>query len=522
MFKGFRQIALLTVISRILGMVRDMTFAFFFGAGGLMDSWVIAFMIPNLARRLFGEGAASSSLIPVYTEELHKDPAAAARLARTVISVVFVVLAGMVILGEVVIWAWLSFFSKLDSTELVLSLTAVMLPYMIIICVVAIVGGVLNSHRHFAAPAFAPVVLNVFIIASLFFGGWVLSLRPQGQLFFVAVAVLVAGSVQLLIQLVPLKASGVALKPGWEVRSEAFKKIVFLMGPMIIGLTATQINTLSDILIGRGFSGSEDKGAEFLFFGKEILYPMWDGAVSRLFYAQRLYQFPLGVFGISLATAIFPVMSADAARKDIASLCQTIARGIKGAVFVALPATLGLILVRKELIAILFERGRFSPEDTILTAAVLAFYSAGLCGFFMQQLAARAFYSLKDSKVPTRSAIVAVIVNVILNLVLIWPLGAAGLALSTAVCSYIQVAILLGSLERRLGKGIFDRFQEEMLKIVFAAAVMFCAGYASLRLAADLPSIVRLAICVIVSAGVYMIAAKSIRIESLSLLHKRK
>jgi putative peptidoglycan lipid II flippase len=201
MVKGFRQIALLTAFSRVLGLVRDMAFSYFLGASGVMDAWVIGFKIPNLARRLFGEGAASASIIPVYSEELQRDPRQANRLACTVVTVVFLILAGIVLVGELGVWGYYTFFAAHQSTKLMLALTGIMLPYMILICTVAILGGVLNSHRHFAAPAAAPIVLNIFIIASLCFTGWILVIAPSRQVFIVAAAVMTAKSTLLQMTL---------------------------------------------------------------------------------------------------------------------------------------------------------------------------------------------------------------------------------------------------------------------------------------------------------------------------------
>ncbi len=488
-----------------------------------MDTWVIAFLIPNLARRLFGEGAASSSFIPVYTEQLQKDRKQATRLACTVVTVIFVVLAVVVLLGEGVIWGYYWFFSDYAETNLKLALSGIMLPYMIMICVVAILAGVLNAHRHFALPAAAPIVLNIFLIATLCFSGWVLRVEPRRQIFFLAFAVLLAGIVQMAIQVPALRARGISIKPAWAVQSEAFRKIIILMGPMIIGLTATQLNTLADVFIATLFSGSAEKGPFFLWFGQQINYPLWEGAVSQLFYSQRLYQLPLGVLGISLATAIFPVMSSDAAKKDFTALSKTISRGIRGAVFIALPATAGLLLVRGILVPIIFERGRFTSEDTALTVGVLGFYSLGLCGFFMQQIITRAFYSVQDSKTPMRSAIIAVCVNVILNLTLIWFMGTAGLALSTAICSYLQVVILALVLRRRFGHSILDGLSATLVKTLVATIVMWLIGAGLMRLMANLPEttwfdVLRLAVVVPSAAGVYLLAARFLRIEMLSLL----
>lgn len=527
MIQGFRQIASLTAISRVFGMLRDMAFAYFLGAAGLMDGWVIAFKIPNLARRLFGEGAASSSLIPIYSEQLQKDPEASKKLACTVVSVVFILLAGIVLLGEGIIWGYYRFFSILPSTDLKLTLSGIMLPYTIMICVVAILAGILNAHRHFAMPAAAPIVLNIFIISSLCLGGWGLGLQPGNLVFVVAAAVLVAGLVQLFMQLQPLRRRGIYIRPAWQVRSEAFKKIIFLMGPMILGLTATQINTLADDFIALWFSGSQEKGEILSLLGREIRYPMWEGAVSHLFYSQRLYQFPLGILGISLATAIFPVMSSEAARKDFDALVKTISRGIRAAVFIALPATAGLFLVRNLVVSVLFERGRFTSNDTTLTAGVLFFYSLGLCGFFMQQVATRAFYSIQDSKMPARSALVAVCVNVILNLTLIWFIGAAGLALSTALCSYLQVVILVHALRKRFSSSVLDGMSTTLIKTLAATIFMWLAGHCFLYLCRGLPNstsfdILRLVVVVPSAAVVYTIVAKLLRIEMLSLFARHK
>ena len=522
MIHGFRQIASLTAVSRVFGMLRDMAFAYFLGAAGLMDGWVIAFKIPNLARRLFGEGAASSSLIPVYSEQLQKDPQAAKKLACTVVTVIFILLAGIVLLGEGIIWGYYGLFSIHPSTDLKLTLSGIMLPYTIFICIVAILAGVLNAHRHFAMPAAAPIVLNIFIISSLCLGGWGLGVQPGSLVFVVAAAVLIAGLVQLFMQLWPLRTRGIYIRPAWQIRSEAFRKIIILMGPMILGLTATQINTLVDDFIALWFSGSQEKGEIFTLFGREIRYPMWEGAVSQLFYSQRLYQFPLGVLGISLATAVFPVMSSEAARRDFDALIKTISRGIRAAIFIALPAAAGLILVRKLVVSVLFERGRFTSSDTTLTAGVLFFYSLGLCGFFMQQVATRAFYSIQDSKMPARSALVAVCVNIVLNLTLIWFMGTAGLALSTAMCSYLQVVILVLELRRRFGFSILDGMLTTLIKTLTATVLMWMAGQCFLYLCRGLPdgtgfNVLRLAVVVPSAAAVYTIAAKLLRTEMLSL-----
>ena len=504
-------------------MLRDMAFAYFLGAGSLMDGWVIAFKIPNLARRIFGEGAAASSFIPVYSQELHNDKDKADKLASTVVTVIFLILALVVALGQIGIWVYYKFFTTYDSTRLMLSLTSVMLPYMVLVCVVAILAGVLNTHRHFAAPAAAPMVLNIFIISALCLTGWVLGFEPKQQIFIVAFAVILAGLVQIAIQIPPLRRNKVSIRAAWQIRSEPFKKIIILMGPMVLGLTVTQINTLADDVIARCLSGSVEKGEHFIMFGKQVAYPVWEGAVSYLFYSQRLYQFPLGVLGISLATAIFPVMSADAAKKDFSALCVTISRGLGGAVFVALPAMLGLWLIGKPLVSVIFQRGQFTSADTISTYKILCFYAFGLCGYFAQQIATRAFYSVQDSKTPAVSALIAVATNLVLNLTLIWFMGTAGLALSTALCSYLQVAILVCVLRRRFGTAIFSGLINTFWKALAGTFTMTLTALVLLVLMRNLPDglafgLLRVLVIVPSSAAVYILTAKLLKSPMLSLI----
>ncbi len=503
-------------------MLRDMAFAYFLGAGGLMDAWAIAFKIPNLARRLFGEGAASASLIPVYSEQLHRDPQAANRMALSVVTAIFVLLAALTVLGEAFIWPYYHFRATYDGTRLTLALTGLMLPYMALICVVALVGGILNAHRHFGAPAAAPALLNVFIIATLCTCGWLPDLPRHRYVFLVAAAVLLAGVAQLAMQLPPLWRRGIQLRPTWDVRSPSFRKVLVLMGPMVLGLTATQINTLANDFIALCLSGSDEKGRLFTVLGHEVAYPLWQGAVSHLFYAQRLYQFPLGVLGTSLATAIFPVMSADAARRDFTGLCRTVSRGLRCTIFIALPATAGLLLVGRPLVAALLERGEFTRADTLQTAVTLSFYALGLTGYFAQQVLTRAFYSLQEPRTPARSALVAVFANVVLCLVLVWPLGTGGLAVATALCSYLQVATLAVILRRRLGRAVLAGLGAALRDTTLATLCMAAAVLGISHLLAERGNALLLLASVPAGAVVYIMAARLLRIEMLSVVWSRQ
>jgi len=529
MIKGFRQIASLTAISRVFGFARDVAYSHFFGPSALLDAWIIAFKIPNLTRRLFGEGAASASLIPIYSEELAQRPEQAKQLINTVVTVLFVILAAMVLIGQAIIWIYYKFATSTGDTKLVLSLSSIMLPYMLFVCIVAILAGILNVHRHFATPAAAPIVLNIFIIGSILLTGWAFKIKAEQQVFFVAVAVLIAGLTQIAIQVPPLRAAGVSIRPSWQIRSDAFRRIIILMGPMIIGLTVTQINTLSDDLIAWWFSSSPDKGLSFVLLGRNIQYPLERSSVSHLYFAQRLYQLPLGVFGISLATAIFPVMSSYAARKDFSGLARSVSQGLRSAIFIAIPATIGLVAIARPLISVAFEHGKFGQarDDTGMVAWTLLFYALGLCGYFAQQVLTRAFYSMQDSKTPMRSALIAVAANIVLNLTLIWFFGTGGLAFSTAICSYLQVVILVVFLRRTLLKqasdaSILDGLAPTLLKTIAATLCMTAVIITAQWLSQSWHHIFKLLLIVPSAATVYLLAAKLLHIEMLSLLTGRK
>ena len=526
MIRGFRQIASLTFISRIFGMLRDIAYSSFFGANGLSDAWFIAFKIPNLARRLFGEGAASASFIPVYSDMLQKDKPQAAKLANTVVTVIFVFLSLLVIIGWAGILVYKLFIKGSHETDLILSLCSVMLPYTVMICTVAILAGILNVHRHFAAPAAAPIVLNVFIISAVLLTGWVFQIQKELQLFVVAFAVLAAGVTQLIMQLVPMKKAGVSLRPQLDIHCQAFKRVIVMMAPMIIGLTATQLNTLADDLIAWFFSGSDEKGQLLTFMGNQMEFPLHRGSVTHLYLAQRLYQLPLGVIGISLATAIFPVMSEQAAREDKSALSQTIAKGVNTTVFIGLPAMVGLFLVARPLIVVMFERNEFMPEDSAATAYTLLFYAIGLTGFFAQQVLTRAFYSMHKPKVPTISAVAAVIINVILNLTLVWRLGTGGLALSTAVCSYLQVVFLLVMLKKDIGIGVLEGVAGNLVKSVTGCVIMGLCGMTVVWGMQNLPvgkaaffvELARVVLIVAVCIVIYAVIAKILKNQMLSII----
>jgi len=323
-----------------------------------------------------------------------------------------------------------------------------------------------------------------------------------------------AGLAQVCLQIPALRASHVYLRFAWHVRMKAFRKVMLLMMPMVAGLTVTQLNTLLDDIVALVLMGAQGR-------------PLGYGAPACLYYAQRLYQVPLGVLGISLATAIFPVMSVNAAAMDFQSLAATIGQGLRMVVFIAVPATAGIILVARPLVSAIFEHGQFGPQDTPWVALTLVFYALGLCGYFAQQIMTRAYYVRQDWRTPAKSALVALLTNLLLNLSFVWRLGTAGLAAATAISAYIQVILLARGLHHSFDASVWEGMAKTTLKTIAATAFMLLVGCGLLCLTRLFPfgrglNVMRLLLLVPTCTGCYLLAARQFRIESLSLLWRAK
>jgi putative peptidoglycan lipid II flippase len=411
--------SLLTLVSRVLGLAREVVFSYFFSTGELLSAFRVAFIIPNLARRLFGEGALSAAVVPVLTQTLHESgEERSRRLVGSLTLAMSLLLVGVVLLGEAVLLVARSY-----SDDPALRLTAITLPYMPLICATALLGSVLNVRDRFAAAAAAPVLFNVIVVGVTLFAALALSLESQSLMDVLCLSVVAGGGAQLL--LVGYDLARARFSPRWrlDVTDAQIHRVVRLMAPMFLGLSAVQINTLCDSMIAYLF---------IVVNGQRI-------GPAVLGYAQFLYQFPLGVFGIGLATALFPHLSAKAAEGDRAGLAAAFQRGMRLCLFLALPASVGLIVTAQPLVAALYERGAFTPQDTRRVAGALIFYSLGMGAYFAQHIVVRTFYAHSDSRTPTRAALTMVTVNLVLNLALVGWLQERGLALATAICAVVQV-----------------------------------------------------------------------------------
>jgi putative peptidoglycan lipid II flippase len=443
-----------TTLSRILGFVRDMVTALFMGAGPGADAFFVAFRIPNLLRRLSAEGAFSAAFIPTYVETLQKDGSSeAARLARITFTFAAIVLAVVTVAG-IIFSPWIvrvvapGFLDNPSKFELTVHLNRIMFPYIFFISLVALAAGVLNSMGHFGAPAAAPVLLNIAMIASVAIFCTSFNVPP---FYALAWGVVAGGILQFLLQLPYLVAVGVRLRPDFHFRHPALKKVGTLFVPAAFGGAVYQINVMVGTILASWLPA---------------------GGVSWLYYADRIVELPLGVFGIALGTAVLPSMSRQATNGDLTALSRSVSFALRLTAFFTIPAMVALILLREPILSVLFQRGRFTWVDTQATAYALLWYTVGLWAFSCLKVVTQAFYSMMDTRTPLWVAIGAVIVNLGAGLLLMGPMKQGGLALATSLSAAFNVSVLFAILIRRLGQFPIGEFSSSLTKISIASLIM--------------------------------------------------
>lgn len=445
----------LTALSRVLGLVRDIVCASFFGAGLAWDVFVIAFTIPNMFRHLFGEGALSSAFIPAFVARKETGSiGSAADLLNRVSGWMIKLLGTIAALGMVGAFA-VSIYAPDEKLSLVSETVVITLPYMLLICLTAIMGAALNGLGLFASPAAAPILLNLVLIASAFMSPWAETVR--GQLWILSGAVLVGGLVQFAIQVPPLASAGLRFRPMFRSQDDSLKEVLRAFLPAVVGLGVIQMNEFMDNIIA------------------ELLIP-GDGAVSAIYYANRLNQLPLGVIGFSIATAAFPKLSADAARNDMPALGRSLIHAMRLSLWIAIPAAAGLVVFPQEITAMLFERGEFGVDDTVRTFPVVLAYAAGIPFYAATMVLTRAFYSLRDMKTPVRVSLITLGLNATLNVVLVLAVSEAGIALATSITGLVNFFLLVGLLRRRVPLAARDA-ESWTLRSVLAAALSVAGAY---------------------------------------------
>lgn len=441
-----------TFLSRVMGLVRDAVIAFFFGASAMADAFYVAFRIPNLLRRLTAEGALTIAFIPVFTEDLEQSRSAGKKTASVIFTYLLLFLVILVILGilfapYIVKLIAYGFVDTPEKFDLTVFLTRLMFPYILLVSLAALAMGILNSLKRFAAPAATPILLNVFIIL----GAVLLSQRFGEPTVGLAVGVLVGGLSQIALQVPFLKKEGMLPSINFDIRHPALKSLLNLMLPATFGVAVYQLNVLVITLY-----------ASFL--------PR--GSVSYLWYADRVTEFPLGIFAIAIATASLPSLSDHVARKDMAQFKQTLIYSLRGVLVIMIPSAVGLFILARPIIRLLFERGVFSPSDTIATAGALCFFALGVPFVSGVRNLVPAFFALKDAKAPVATASAALVVNAVCAFFLMKALLHKGLALSLAIAASVNFFLLFIFLRKKIGSFGEKELVKSFFRVSAASAVM--------------------------------------------------
>ncbi|KPQ01855.1 murein biosynthesis integral membrane protein MurJ [Marinobacter sp. HL-58] len=416
-------VGIMTMLSRVLGLVRDMVIARYFGAGAGADAFFVAFKIPNFLRRLFAEGAFSQAFVPVLssyreqesvTEVKRLVDAVAGSLGLVLLGVTAAAMLGAPLLTAVFAPGFLDDDVKFGLASDMLRIT---FPYLLLISLTAFAGGILNSYDRFAIPAFTPVLLNLAMIGAAIF----LSPLMETPIIALAWGVFIAGALQLFFQIPFLMQLGLMPRPRVDYKHEGVSRILKLMVPALFGVSVSQINLLLDTVL-----------ASFL----------QTGSVSWLYYSDRLAELPLGVFGIAIATVILPSLSRKHAAASVDQFAATLDWAVRAVLLIGLPAALALALLAEPLVATLFHYGEVTDRDVTMAAQSLRAYSAGLLAFMLIKVLAPGYFAREDTKTPVKIGIIAMVANMVFNLALIFPLAHAGLALATSLSAWLNTGLL--------------------------------------------------------------------------------
>jgi len=454
-----------TFISRILGYIKDMIFARYFGASGIADVFFVAFRIPNLLRELFAEGSMSSAFVPVVTEYQTKHGREEAnRLVRSVF--IFILIAvgilcciGIIFAPAIVTLIAPGFLEDPEKFSNTVLLTRIMFPFLLFISLASLAMGVLNTRGVFFIPAFAPAVFNIVVIISII----TLSMKFTNPIVAVAIGVTAGGLFQFLFQLPSFLGKGYSL---FAVHGSRFtvhdlwhpglKRIGLLIIPSTAGMAVAQIN---------------------IFISTILASYLPEGSITYLYYSMRLIQFPVGIFGVAVGMAVLPTLSEHSAKGNIEKIKEDFSFALRLLFFITIPAMFGLIALNVPIVSTLFQRGKFDYLATIATSDALIFYSLGIWAIVGVRIVTAAFYSMQDTKTPVKIAAMAVMLNVLLSILFMGPMKHNGLAFANAIASCLNFTLLFYSLRKRLGGIGAKRIAESFIKTTIAASIMGIAGW---------------------------------------------
>ena len=499
--KSTSMISSLTIVSRIFGYVRDSRINYLLGTGPLADAYTIAFRIPNTLRRLVGEGAISAAFVPVFTRYLKEGKRDEAwKFVDSVVSAAIVFVTIVTVLGIIFspyivhLFASREFAADTAKLNTTILLNRIMFPYIAFVGLSALSMGVLNSFNRFAASAFAPVMLNISIVALSLFSGYFVN--PAMAL---AAGVVIGGVLQVVIQVPSLVRNGWRFRWLWNLTHPGVRHVAALLGPRVFGIGIVQV----DVLVGMRFATA-----------------MVEGSVAAINTADRVMELVLGGYAIALSTAILPLLARQSREGRIGEMKNTISFALRLVLFITLPATVGLILLRTPIIEVLFQHGRFDSVSTALTAWPLLFFALGLSAFSMMKIIVQAFYALHDTWTPVLIAVCSLLLNIGLNFVFFRPLQNGGPALATSLTAYFDTIMLFAIFRKRHGRLGLSEVVRSCLKFVAASAVMGIVVYAIIHYpgvygGAKVHRTIALGATIGVAAGAYFLTARLLRVQEL-------
>jgi putative peptidoglycan lipid II flippase len=474
-------ISLAVMASRVLGLVRDQVFAIFFGAGFHYDAFLTAFRIPNLLRDLFAEGALSSAFVATFTQVLEKKGEKEARhLSNRMATLILIIIAIISVIAwfetpAIVAALAPGFFAVAGKAELAVELTRIMIPFLLFIALAAQAMGILNARGRFAVPALASAFFNLgSIIGGLLLGFVLGPYLGLSAIAGMAYGTLIGGFLQFAVQWPSLKAVGFSYRPMLSLSDPGVRQIIGMMGPAIIGTAAVQIN----VFINTNFASSIVDPATGVVI---------NGPVSWLNYAFRFMQFPIGVFGVAIATAALPQLSRESARADYAEFRRTIVHALTLVFVLCIPSAVGLAVLARPIIAVIFEHGRFSAFDTVQTGNALAAYAIGLTGYAAVKVLSPAFYAFGNARTPMLISLGSICVNYLVNSLLVVRFGHIGLAASTSAVALVNFLLLAVFMRRKLGSIGGRELAVNALRIAAASMPMAAVAWAVNELVPILP-----------------------------------
>jgi len=493
-------ISLITILSRIFGYIRDSRIAFLLGTGDAADAFTIAYRIPNLLRRLAAEGAVNAAVIPVFSAYLSENRKEEAwEFINTLTTLALVVLTSVTILG-VIFSPFLTGFlatgfqdspGKLEMTSV---LNRIMFPYITFITLSALAMGVLNSFHQFVAPALGPVVMNLGVIGFSVMSGFF-----SDPAMALAIGVLAGGALQLGIQIPALVRNGWRLRLAWNLANPGIQRFGRLMLPLLFGFGIVQIN---------------------IFVALQFASHMAEGSVASLYIADRIMELVLGGYTIALSTAILPLLARQATDKRIDDLKKTLNLATRLVLFITVPATVGLMILRREIIQVLFERGTFAAASTELTSRPLFYFALGLMTISMVKIMVPAFYALHDTRTPVAVAFLSMLLNIGLNFLFMGPLQNGGPALATTLAATFDAGCLLLVFGRKYGSFDLRDVGRSLSKFVVASGVMASVTFFLIQLPgfyAGNPAqrVLALTLTIAVAAGTYFGSSYLLRTREL-------